>query len=158
MSEIWPQDIEAAILTRLRDATYGVIAQLNTINTTRSQSTPLPANDDISSERQDQNPEIIIDYESSPINDVFGDTDLSGLRKTCSLTVTAFLSSADPDIKKYMSNYIEAITKCLHGYSVGNITACFARDDIIDDLFKDELETTKFAGVRFDVLINGGVE
>lgn len=158
MSEIFAQDIELAILTRLKDNTYGLQAQLDIINTTRSQSTPEVLDANISTERRDENPEVIIDYESSAIDNYFGDTDMSALRKTCTLTVTAFLSSADlTNIKKYVSNYIEAITKSLHKFSTGNITACLAKEDIIADLYKDEYETTKFGGIKFDVLINGGI-
>lgn len=158
MSEIFPQDIENAILTRLKDSTYGLRAQLTTINTTRSQNTPLVLDINISAERRDENPEVIIDYESSNIASYFGDIDNSNLRKDCSLTVTAFLSSSDlTNIKKYMSNYNEAIIKCLHKYSTGNITSVFASEDIISDLYKDETETIKFCGVKFNIKINGGV-
>jgi len=156
MSEIFPQDIELALLTRAKDSTYGIQAQLDIIDAARSQSTPSVVDDSISSTRQDENPEIIIDYEESSIESYFGDSDLSNLRKDCILTVTAFLTSADSDIKKFMSNYIEAITKCFHGFTTGNITVVLATDDIIADLYREEYETTKIAGVKFTVKINGG--
>jgi len=158
MSEIYPQDIEATILNRLKDATNGIRAQLTTINTNRGQSTPIVANVDISTERRDNNPEVIVDYEESEISGYFNDTDNSDLRKTCEVTISAFLTSADlENIKKYVSNYIEAITKCLNSYSTGNITICNASSDIITDLYNDMTESARYGGVRFTVLINGGV-
>ena len=159
MAEIFPQDIELAVITRLKDATYGIQAQLDIIDLARTQSTPEISDASISDERQDENPEVIIDYESSNINSFFGDDDLSNLRKTGNILVSVFLNSADRDnIKKYISNYIEAITKCLHGYSTGNLTALYADEDMITDLYKDERESTKYGGVRFEMLINGGTE
>jgi hypothetical protein len=160
MSEIFPQDIEDAVLTRLKDGTNGLRALLTTINTTRSQSTPLVINDNITTEMSDQNPDVIVDYEESTINDYFvGADDFDSLRKSCTLTVSAYITSSKlDDLKNWISNYVEAITKCLHKYSTGNITAIFASEDIIADLYKDEVETTKVGGVRFNILINGGAE
>lgn len=159
MSEIWPQDVESAILTRLKDGTYGLRAQLTTINTSRSQSTPLIDNDNIASEETDQNPMVIIDYEDSSIDDYFvGDDNFNSLRKDCILTVTAFITDNHlENLKKWASNYVEATTKCLHKYDIGNITSVFATDDIITDLYSKEYETTKIGGVRFIIKINGGV-
>jgi hypothetical protein len=158
MGEVYPQDIELAILTRLKDNTSGVNAQVTTINTTRSQSTPSIADADINTERSERNPEIIVDYEESEITQYFsgGNDDL---RKTCSVTVTAFLTSSDKtNIKKYVSNYIEAITKSLNNYSTGDITIILATEDILADLYMEGSELTKVGGVRFQVLINGGVD
>ena len=159
MAEIFPQDIENAILTRLKDNTNGIQAQLDIIDTARSQDTPEITDARISTERQDENPEVIVDYESSNIDSYFGDTDLSSLRKTGNILVSIFLNTADKtNAKKYISNYIEAVTKCLHGYSTGNITALFAQEDVITDLYEDKIDSTKYGGVRFEILINGGIE
>lgn len=158
MSEIFPQDIENTVLTRLKDNTNGINAQLAIIDTARSQSTPTFLDANISSIETDQNPEIIIDYEDSIIDDYFGEG-CDNLKKNCTLTVIAFITDNNQEyLKQYASNYIEAITKCLHKYSIGNITSIFATDDIITDLYTKKIETTKVAGVRFKIKINGGVE
>lgn len=155
MSEIYPQDITLAIETRLKDNTNGVAAQINTINTNRSQSTPVIEDEAINSyDIENYNPVIYIDYESSDIGDYLGG---GNIRKTCKITVECIITTADlGNIKKYASNYIEAITKCLHDYDTGDITAIFAESDIIDNLDMQELQKTKVVGVRFNVLINGG--
>ena len=158
MSQIWPQDIESSVLTRLKDNTYGIQAYLTIIDAARSQSTPTIADDCISDERQDENPEVIIDYESSDIEFYFGTDIEEQIRKNPSLTVTVILNTSDrTNIKKFMSNYIEAITKSLTGFSTGNITSIIPKNDIIDDLYRDETDTTKIVGVRFELLINGGI-
>lgn len=159
MSQIWPQDIESATIARLQDATYGVQAQLDIIDAARSQDTPEILDSSISDERQDENPEVIVDYEDSDIDLYFGSSLEDQIRKNPSVVITAVLNTADrTNIKKYMSNYIEAITKSLTGYSVGNISAFIPKKDMIGDLYREERDTTKFAGVRFELLINGGIE
>ena len=159
MSTIWAQDIELAIITRLKDNTYGIQAQLDIIDAARSQSTPSISDSAISDERQDENPEVIVDYENSQIDLYFGNSIEDYIRKNPTISVMAILNTADrTNIKKYMSNYIEAITKSLTGYSMGNITAIIPKEDVIDDLYRDQNDTAKFAGVRFELLINGGIE
>lgn len=159
MSQIWPQDIELAIITRLKDNTNGVQAQLDIIDTARSQTTPEILDANISDERKDENPEIIIDFESADdIGFYFGDDIEEMIKFNPMISVMAILNTSDLDnIKKYMSNYLEAITKSLNNYSTGNITVVLAKSFLIDDLYRDERETTKFAGVRFELLINGGL-
>lgn len=153
MSTLWPQDIRAAVITRMQDGIYGINAQLTAIDTKRGTTTAQPLQYDPVIDNG-QFPSVFVDLGDADIPPIRG-MKAKSIQAIMDLHITVLLKDSNyTQIKQHGENYIEAIEECLQDYGIMDSTGMFymvAFKEIRADLDTQEGQTIRGIGVIFKV-------
>lgn len=111
----YARDVKDKIITRLNDATYGIAAQISTINSERGETTDLPLQIDAESD-SGQYPLVFVDLGDSVIANVVGSGPYTFYENFGLEVTVVMIGNNIPKLKYDCENYIEAIIKCLQGW------------------------------------------
>lgn len=112
------EDVRQGIVNQLNDVVNGIAAQLATINTARSETTPTPAYIDPDYD-QLCSYQVFVDLDDGEIEDSLR-RNAYGLRFKHELTISTVIKDAalNATMRLQTDRYIEAILKCLDGFKV----------------------------------------
>jgi hypothetical protein len=154
MSRFFGIDIIDAIKDRLNDSTYGVNQQIASINTSRDEAAPLVKNI-TEGKAQKQFPETYIDLMDSETTETTLSSSIDNLSEAYPAEIATVLKDNNENLKRWGEIHIEALQKCLHGYSTANITVVKVTGGIREALYDRENNPTMIlCGVNIVVEIN----
>lgn len=151
------RDVKSYINTRVASSSAGIAYWIGQINTTRSESTPVPAQ--IGSEADSgQYPQVYVDLGDSTIPPSKG-MDFASLTEDFQMEITAVLrDNSIQKLKNDCENYVEAILRSLEGYlyqpdGTGSFI-CQANRVQRDDIDTMQNQTRRAVTVTFTVFNN----
>lgn len=150
MSKTYSLDVIKEITDLL---TNNLSTTIQTINTTRTLTTPLPLSI-TSTYFTNQFPVVFIDIVDTSIfqEEICKDPETSV--EVFNVEITAYLKSSEPDLYKWIEVYLEAMYKVLQNYSSDKLTWLAITGTARDTVQTDERQTLKFATVKCSVRTN----
>jgi hypothetical protein len=154
MSRYFGIDIIDALKDRLNDFTYGVNQQIATINNTRDEAAPAVKN--ITEKKATfQFPETYIDLMDSETTETTLSSHIDYLSEVYPAEIATVLKDNNDNLKRWGEIHIEALQKCLHGYSTAEITVIKVTGTMREDIYDRENNNNLFlCGVKIEVEIN----
>lgn len=153
MARFFGLDVIDAIETRLKDTTNGVNAQIDTINASRNQGAPA-VTDFLKGNPEKQYPEGYIDLKDTTTEEMTLSGDIDQQREIFPGEITIMNKDNNTNMKVWAEIYIEALHKCLHGYSIAGITSIIVTGTIREELYDTTKNNYILCGVKVDITVN----